>query len=206
MRCSHAMDDKQLLRTGMCTARANRSAVDRETAGARLASHADAVIALARRTDRAEPAETHCTIAAYAGIADEPPTRLLLDALVARGITVLLPIVAGTAHALDWAPYEGWGRLTTARWGLLEPTSDPLGERAIETADLVVVPAVAVDRRGHRLGRGRGFYDRALENVDRERRVAIVYATELLANVPSEPHDEDVGWVLTPDGMTELTG
>lgn len=200
------MDDKQLLRTGMCTARASRSAVDREAAGARLASHADALVALARRTDRDEPAESHSTIAAYAGVADEPPTRSLLDALVAHGVTVLLPVVASTDRALDWAPYEGWERLTNARWGLLEPTSDPLGARAIETAGLVVVPALAVDRRGHRLGRGGGFYDRALENVERERRVAVVYATELLANVPSEPHDEDVGWVLTPDGVTELTG
>jgi len=194
------MDDKQLLRTGMCTARANRPAVDREAAGQRLATSAPALINLARRLT-ITPRDT---VAAYAGVGDEPPTRLLLDALVADGITVLLPIV-GPHSTLDWAPYEGWERLAPARWGLLEPTSDPLGKQAIGTADLVVVPALAIDREGNRLGRGRGFYDRVLTDVDKDRRVAVVYADELVANVPSEPHDQSVGWVLTPGGLIKLT-
>jgi len=194
------MNDKRLLRTGMCTARAERPAVDREADGARLATHAPALIALAGRAR--DPNEL--TVAAYAGVAEEPPTRPLLDALATHGVTILLPVTATDEPRLDWAPYEGWERLATRRWGLLEPTSAGLGERAIASAHLVLVPALAVDRDGHRLGRGRGYYDRALIHTDRDRRVAVVYADELVAHVPTEPHDEDVGWVLTPDGLTEL--
>ena len=195
------MDDKQLLRTGMCTARASRPVVDREADGERIAAHAPELIALARRSGVDRP----ITIAAYAGIADEPPTRALLDALVAARVIVLLPIVAAGTK-LDWAPYEGWERLATARWGLLEPTSEPRTEPALATAaDLVVVPTLAVDRHGHRLGRGRGFYDRALTGTDRSRRIAVVYDEEVIARVPTEAHDQDVGWALTPGGLIELT-
>jgi 5-formyltetrahydrofolate cyclo-ligase len=218
------MDDKRLLRTGMWTARANRPAVDRDGDGARLASHAAALIALAATSAAATSAATgaatsaadnaatgtgkpaRLTIAAYAGIATEPPTRPLLDALRAEGVRVLLPVVATERTALDWAPYEAWEQLTTTRWGLLEPASERLGAHAIDRADLVVVPSLAVDRAGHRLGRGRGFYDRALGEVERNRRVAIVYADEVVASLPAEPHDEDMGWALTPDGLTELKG
>ncbi|MDQ1685694.1 MAG: 5-formyltetrahydrofolate cyclo-ligase [Frankiaceae bacterium] len=172
--------------------------MDRAADGARLADYADELITLATRSSR------NPTIAAYAGVEEEPPTRALLDALVRRNARLLLPVLTGDADALDWAPYEGWDALSTARWGLLEPTSERLGSGAIGTADLVVVPALAVDRAGHRLGRGRGFYDRALANVDRDRTVAVVYASELLDHVPSEPHDRQVGWALTPNGLTPL--
>jgi len=195
----------------MCTARASRPAVDRAADGNRLATHADALIALAagpgqtaNPTIAARGQTANPTIAAYAAVAEEPPTRPLLDALVARRVRVILPIVVEDG-SLDWAPYEGWDALATTRWGLLEPTGRPLGETALERADLVVVPALAVDRAGHRLGRGRGFYDRALTNVDRERRVAVVYASEFVDRVPAEPHDQHVGWALTPDGLTRLS-
>jgi 5-formyltetrahydrofolate cyclo-ligase len=179
------------------TARANRPAVDRESAGGRLASYAADLLALARNQ--------RPTVAAYAGVAEEPPTRPLLDALVAAGAHVLLPVVrSDDTGTLDWAPYEGWANLATGRWGLLQPTSPPSGSEAVDAADLVVVPALAIDRAGHRLGRGRGFYDRALANVDRARRVAVVYADEIIDAVPHEPHDEPVGWALTPEGLAKL--
>ena len=182
---------------GVCTARASRPAVDRAADGERLASYAADLIALATATGETETP----IIAAYAAVAEEPPTRDLLDALKAHRATVLLPLLTND-DTLDWAPYESWDALQTVRWGLLEPTTqERLGPRALAGADLVVVPALAVDYDGNRLGRGRGFYDRALVNVDHERCVAVVYATELVEHVPTEPHDEPVGWVLTPDGL-----
>lgn len=188
----------------MWTARANRPAVDREADGVRLASYArDLLLAVASDNG----ANTPVTVAAYAGIAGEPPTRPLLDALVAAGARILLPVVhTSTDTALDWAPYDGWDTLATVRWGLLEPTAAPHGPDALDDVALVVVPALAVDRDGHRLGRGKGFYDRALGRVARNRRVAVVYADELLDAVPHEPHDETVGWALTPAGLEKLGG
>lgn len=184
----------------MCTARASRPAVDRAADGARIASYAADLLALAN------PAETHPpAIAAYAGVDEEPPTQPLLDALAGLGARILLPVISAEDDAvLDWAAYDEWDALATGPWGIKEPAGPRLGPATLHTADLVVVPALAVDRAGHRLGRGRGYYDRALGEVPRARRIAVVYATELLDRIPSEPHDEPVAWALTPDGLAKL--
>jgi 5-formyltetrahydrofolate cyclo-ligase len=198
----------------VCTARASRPAVDRAADGDRLAAYAAALLAVADPVadpladpldDPARTRPTRITVAAYAGIDEEPPTRPLLDALVALGARVLLPVVVhDVAGLLDWAPYDGWDALAIARWGLREPTTERLGPGALDQADVVAVPSLAVDRAGHRLGRGRGYYDRALTPSPLGRRVAVVYASELLDRVPSEPHDQNVGWALTPNGLIRL--
>jgi 5-formyltetrahydrofolate cyclo-ligase len=72
---------------------------------------------------------------------------------------------------------------------------------ALQQAEVVVVPALAADRTGVRLGRGRGYYDRALtRSVGRI--VAVVYDDELMPALPSEPHDRRVDEVLQPSGLT----
>jgi 5-formyltetrahydrofolate cyclo-ligase len=65
----------------------------------------------------------------------------------------------------------------------------------------VLVPALAVDRSGRRLGRGGGSFDRALCRVDRSRTLALVYDDEVLDEIPAEPHDCRVGGILTPSGL-----
>lgn len=144
----------------------------------------------------------HCreavTVAAYASVRDEPPTRELLDLLRDRGATVLLPIVQ--PDGLAWGRYEGWPALAEHN-GLLEP---PRASGGVSDADIVFVPALAVDHRGHRLGSGGGYYDRALVGVPRDHIVAVVFTDEVLDVVPVERHDVRVGAALTPDGVIEL--
>ncbi|WP_029402014.1 5-formyltetrahydrofolate cyclo-ligase, partial [Mycobacterium tuberculosis] len=87
-----------------------------------------------------------------------------------------------------------------ARWGLLEPPEPWLPEAALAQASLVLVPALAVDRQGVRLGRGRGFYDRSLRCRDPHARlVAVVRTVELVDVLPSEPHDVPMTHALTPE-------
>src|SRR5574342_704374 len=84
---------------------------------------------------------------------------------------------------LDWAAYDGPGSLTTARFP--QPTGPRLGPDAIRSADLVLVPALAVDRRRMRLGRGGGSYDRVLARVAAGVPVvALLYDGELCEHVP----------------------
>ena len=83
------------------------------------------------------------------------------------------------------------GRLAPARHGLLEPIGPRLGPTAIGTADVVVVPALAVARDGIRLGRGGGYYDRALQHVRPDAvLVALVFDDEFVDELPTEPHDQ----------------
>ena len=139
------------------------------------------------------------TVAAYVGVGDEPPTAALLSALVGRGVRLLLPVV-GPAGTLDWA--LGAGPLVPGPLGLLEPAGPRLGPAAVREAGLVLVPALAVDRAGHRLGRGGGYYDRALATLPRTTGLlAVVFDDELLDAVPVEPHDRDVDGALTPTGL-----
>jgi len=104
------------------------------------------------------------TIAAYYSLSSEPDTHGLVYALWKRGGYVLLPLLRPDAD-LDWASYEGPDSLRPGPRGLAEPGEPPRGMDAVARADLVLVPALAVDRGGVRLGRGGGSYDRALARV-----------------------------------------
>ncbi len=180
------MRAKEVLRAEALARRRGMSAADREAAGAALASALTAMIGPRMR------------VAAYASVGTEPPTTGLL----ALGHEVLLPVLAPNGD-LDWAA----GPLAPARRGLLEPTGPRLGLAAIATCDVVLVPALAVDRSGNRLGRGGGSYDRALRRAT-GLVVAVLYDGELLDTaVPVEPHDVPVAAVITPSyGVTRLPG
>jgi 5-formyltetrahydrofolate cyclo-ligase len=140
-------------------------------------------------------------VAAYANVGGEPGTGGLLEALAARGLTVLLPLLAPTAEgprrAPDWAVYEGRARLRSGLWGIPEPTSEPLGAGAIEQAELVIVPGIAGTLGGDRLGTGGGWYDRALAGTTSERWL-LLNDDELYESLPLEEWDLPVSAIVTP--------
>lgn len=138
------------------------------------------------------------TVCAYWPVGTEPGSPALLDGLVCRGCRVLLPVV-GDPGPLDWAEYTGMGSLGVGPFGLYEPIGPRLGCTAIATAVLVLVPALAVDQHGVRLGRGGGYYDRTLPlAAPGTPLVAIVRDDEVLASLPVQPHDVPVSAALTP--------
>ena len=133
---------------------ARRSALpaDRRTAAGKLIR--DAVL-------DAPQVQMAGTIAAYYSVGAEPDTRGLVFALWKRGSYVLLPVLRPDGD-LDWASYEGPDSLVPGPRGLRQPGEAPRGVDAVARADAVLVPALAVDAAGRRLGRGGGSYDRAL--------------------------------------------
>ncbi|MGW6055249.1 5-formyltetrahydrofolate cyclo-ligase [Streptomyces sp. NPDC055189] len=148
------------------------------------------------------------TVAAYVSVGSEPGTRALLDALHARGTRVLLPVLLAD-NDLDWAAYAGAGSLARVqrpgKMELLEPSGAPLGPDAVVAADAVLLPGLAVDEHGMRLGRGGGSYDRVLARLGRAGAdpalVVLLYDTEVVGRVPREPHDKPVHAVVTPSGV-----
>jgi 5-formyltetrahydrofolate cyclo-ligase len=147
-------------------------------------------------------------VAAYVSVGSEPGTLALLDALRARGVRVLLPALLPD-NDLDWGPYEGEGSLARVQHGgrmaLFEPAGKRLGPDAVTTADAVLLPGLAVDARGMRLGRGGGSYDRVLARLERAGAhpalVVLLYDSEVVGRVPAEPHDRPVDAVVTPAGV-----
>lgn len=145
------------------------------------------------------------TVAAYASAGTEPRTAGLVFALWKRGAYVLLPRLRPDGD-LDWATYEGPDSLAPGPHGVPEPVAEARGVTAIQAADVIIAPAVAVDRRGVRLGRGGGSYDRALARVGPAvLTVTPLYDGELLDTVPEQPHDQRVRAVATPaEGLIRL--
>ncbi|RFU83378.1 5-formyltetrahydrofolate cyclo-ligase [Streptomyces triticagri] len=141
------------------------------------------------------------TVAAYVSVGREPGTRALLDTLHARGARVLLPVLLPD-NDLDWGVYRGSGRLVRAARGLLEPDGGRLGPDAVTDADTVLLPGLAVDSRGMRLGRGGGSYDRVLARLEHAGAhpalIVLLYDDEVVAHVPEEPHDRPVHAAVTP--------
>jgi 5-formyltetrahydrofolate cyclo-ligase len=145
------------------------------------------------------------TVAAYVSVGAEPDTRSLLFALWKRGTYVLVPVLQPDGD-LDWASYEGPDSLAPRPRGLLEPTEARRGVMAVTSADLVIAPALAVDRAGRRLGRGGGSYDRALARVGISiLTVALLYDGELVEEVPAAEHDQPVRAAALPgEGICRL--
>jgi 5-formyltetrahydrofolate cyclo-ligase len=145
------------------------------------------------------------TIAAYYSVGTEPDTHRLIFALWKRGSYVVLPVLLPDGD-LDWASYEGPESLAPGPRGVLQPVEPVRGTGTVARADVVLVPALAVDVRGRRLGRGGGSYDRALARVGPQvPTIALLYDSELLPSVPAEEHDQAVRAVARPEqGITWL--
>lgn len=136
-------------------------------------------------------------VAAYLSTPFEPPTRAFIDWAHERGIRVLLP-VSRVDGLLDWAPYVGGGEDVDVL-GMPTPTSELLGPIAINSVDLIIVPAAAVDRSGMRMGWGQGYFDRTIGSMEARPPVyAVVFDSEVVDEVPRERHDEPVDGVVTP--------
>jgi 5-formyltetrahydrofolate cyclo-ligase len=142
-------------------------------------------------------------VAVYASLPDEPGTDQFRTGLRELGIRVLLPIVPSDPdqRALDWA--EDAGDLTAVGpLRLPEPQGPRFGPAELEKAQVVIVPALAVDTVGTRLGRGRGYYDTALTKAHPDALIlALVHDPEVLdaatTPIPREAHDIAVHGVLT---------
>ncbi|MFD8351423.1 5-formyltetrahydrofolate cyclo-ligase [Streptomyces coelicoflavus] len=190
--------DKRTLRRGFLAARNRLTPGDVREAGDALAVRA---LGLPEVTGAR-------TVAAYVSVGAEPGTLALLDALRARGVRVLLPALLPD-NDLDWGEYTGEGSLARVRHGgrmeLSEPAGERLGPEAVTRADVVLLPGVAVDGRGLRLGRGGGSYDRVLARLEaagaRPALLVLLYDPEVVARVPAEPHDRPVDAVVTPSGV-----
>jgi 5-formyltetrahydrofolate cyclo-ligase len=186
------MSGKRVLREAVL---ADRAAMPADHRAADDATLVDAVVHLAGGLMR---------VAAHVPMPGEPGGPALVSALAAAVSEVLLPVLRPD-HDLDWALHRGELAPGAVRARLREPVGPTLGVDAITTAELVIVPALGVDREGVRLGRGGGSYDRALSRVRADLEiVALLYDDEVVEALPREPHDHRVTAALTPAGLVRF--
>jgi 5-formyltetrahydrofolate cyclo-ligase len=147
------------------------------------------------------------TVAAYLSIGSEPGTLQLVAWLTAHRIRVLLPVLSSLSDSSirtspAWAPYEGPDALRVGPYSILEPTSEPVPSEQLPEAEIIICPGLAANRQGDRLGRGGGWYDRALRHASSSAPVwVLLNADEVLETVPTHPWDRRVDAIVTPDGM-----
>jgi len=127
------------------------------------------------------------TIASYVPLANEPDVTEF-NRLAAQSANLVLPRIIG--DSLEFAS----GEQVRGPLGIYEPTGEVV---ELASIGLMILPALAVDEMGNRLGKGKGFYDRVLGSF-KGLSVAVVFESEVIEAVPSEPHDQRVAMIATP--------
>ena len=136
-------------------------------------------------------------VALYAALPDEPNLRTLIDE-VATTKQVYLPRVLD-GETMDFFAFSGWQELEqSGSFGIYEPRHEADGAVDPATLDLLVIPALAYDQAGYRLGRGKGYYDRYLSRCPHASRIGVTFALRPIACLPHDPWDLPVEAVLTP--------
>ena len=133
----------------------------------------------------------------YHSLPDEVDTHSALDQLLAMGKKVLLPkVVSETEMTIH--EYTGQDSLLPSEpYGILEPTTPEFSIVNCQLSIVIVVPGMAFDRQGHRLGRGKGYYDRFLSRIPNIYKIGVCFPFQLIDKVPSEPTDILVDEVLS---------
>ena len=126
------------------------------------------------------------TILVYSALPDEVPTQALLDLLVKQGKTVLLPRVISDTD-MELRRYTGRHDLQLGAYGILEPTGELF--TVYDTIDVAIVPGMAFDAEGYRLGRGKGYYDRFLARVPYLYKIGLCFSWQMVDKVPHNKHD-----------------
>lgn len=186
-------EEKRLLRRRLLDARKARSDDERAASTRALTWH---VLEIA--------GDVRGPVCCYLPVGPEPGATgsgatTVPDALLAAGHVVYAPIVPAEPGPLDWTRYDGADGLVEGKLGVREPGGPRLGTAAIADAALVLAPGLAVDRRGVRIGRGGGYYDRTLPGVPASTPVVVMlHDDELIDQVPAADHDVRVGRVVLP--------
>jgi 5-formyltetrahydrofolate cyclo-ligase len=144
---------------------------------------------------RSQEFEAAKVIASYFSYGDEPETSELNTAIIASGKTLLLPRIKG--ENLEWVQWDGKENSLNVH----KKISEPIGEafQDLEAIDLIVVPALRIDRSGYRLGQGGGYYDRALPQL-RAWSIGLIHADEISSeDLPREDWDIPLNAAATPD-------
>lgn len=148
--------------------------------------------------------QTAQVVMLYLAMPDEPQTAALIEDAWRCGKTVAVPLMGAAYGHMEAARLDGWDALTTGRLGLAMP--DPARAVLLDPAaiDLIVVPGVAFDTNGGRLGMGAGYYDRFLTRAGRACRMGLGWSCQVVDAVPADEHDEILDYLLTEEGFRTL--
>ena len=143
------------------------------------------------------------TIHIYISKKEEPDTSLIIESAWESGKTVAVPCVLKDTFELFHSQLKSFEDLCFGSLGVLEPSPEVRIVMAPESFDLVIIPGIAFDRQGGRLGYGKGYYDRFLEKTSAFH-LALAFEFQLVEKVPTEKHDVPMNGILTEAGIIEV--
>ena len=144
--------------------------------------------------------------ASYVARFDEVQTEQLIRDSLKLGKSVMVPITPRKGNQLVFSRVVDFSELRPSSFGILEPGQEHLRIVHLETAELVVVPIVAWDERGFRLGHGRGFYDQALSSLRMSTTVGLAFEAQRVEQLPIEPHDVQLKMIVTEERILRFAG
>ncbi|MCC7442305.1 MAG: 5-formyltetrahydrofolate cyclo-ligase [Bdellovibrionales bacterium] len=184
---------KAELRARIRARRRGVSPTERSMAEQLLADRAKPLVASLARGTR---------ICAYRSLGEEIGTDAVWNLCIVAGLTLLFPRVTSEAErTLEWVEWAGARSVESAPWykgahGVLEPCASLPGVSTPD-AKVLFIPGVAFTEEGHRLGMGKGYYDAVLDHRQESLAVALAFDFQLVPDVPLEPWDRGVDWILT---------
>jgi 5-formyltetrahydrofolate cyclo-ligase len=186
--------------------RALRARAKSQRAGLTTAQKVAAADAVAERgLDFLLPRQPTASVSGFAPLADEFRLWPLLRRLAGEGVPLALPVIDGKGKPLLFRAWQPGDATAAGVWGIAEPTHDKPGVEP----DIVLVPLLAFDAEGWRLGYGGGFYDRTLRGLRARKAivaVGIAFDEQRVDAVPHLDYDERLDWVLTPSGPVRCVG
>ena len=142
-------------------------------------------------------------IACYVSIKNEVDTRTVIQKTIGSGKQVGVPVTREEG-GMDFQAILGLSDLRPVRYGLREPVPNPEMVLLPHTIDLILIPGIAFDRLGHRVGSGGGYYDRFLVQTEAIR-IGLSYGFQIIDRVPAEPHDVKMDLIITEKSHQNLT-
>ncbi len=141
-------------------------------------------------------------IACYVSIKNEVDTRTVIQKTIGSGKQVGVPVTREEG-SMDFQEILGLSDLRPVRYGLREPVPNPKMVLLPHTIDLVLIPGIAFDRLGHRIGSGGGYYDRFLAQTEAVR-IGLSYGFQIIDRVPAEPHDVKMDLIITENEVIRI--
>ncbi|MBI2176035.1 5-formyltetrahydrofolate cyclo-ligase [Candidatus Woesearchaeota archaeon] len=186
---AHEKNEKSKIRDEMSR---KRSALTLEEAASKSAAIAANLMKMAEYRDAR-------AVMLYAAKGNEVRTREMIEAALKEGKTVLLPITNTARNEIEAGEIKSLNELKEGAFGIMEPKQKkPFDDVKI---DLVLVPGIAFDQQGHRLGYGHGFYDKLLRRLTKAARIGLAYDFQVVEKLPRESHDERMGLVITESSV-----
>jgi len=184
------LQEKRALRARMKAWRAGLSTKQMASAAEALAGHGLGFL---------PPLQPHTAVSAFAPLSDELRLWPLLRRLSGEGVRLALPVMQGKGKPLVFRTWTPGDAMDSGVWGIAEPKAD----KPVVEPDILLMPLLAFDRQGWRLGYGGGFYDRTLQGLRARKQVIAVglgYDEQEVDAVPRLDYDQRLDWVLTPSG------